>query len=1327
MSFRPISVRLPRRDKNTEAMALIVVLFILALVTITILAFFSQAMLNRNISFSSAGQARANLVALSGLNYVKNDLLEEIQDGSSQELDSSGANVPIYVPTSNTNMVPYRMTANVTSTNIPANLVKWSSGTYAQWPATGYTQAGPTRAASGNSTLNGSSVGRYVASSRWAKPEFNISSTSTNVVPDWVLITRQGPLTNTATAISTLANSSANNPNYVVGRYAYIVYDEGGLIDVAAAGYSPTTFPTSDSTGVAPTYIGQKGSQAFADLTQLGLTSAQVDSLVQWRNAATGLSITNYVSYLSTNAPVTGFLQAASGDHAFLGRQDLIQYWTTELAANTNMLQYLTTFSREKNAPSWGPEHDANDPTSSTYWNGSNTDTSFDSVTYNDTPTLSYAYHTGRDLTTSYNRFFPNVRVKTAFQRLNGDEAVVGEPLVKNRFDLSKLNWISYTGLPPAAITAQGVSSAVYYQAIYNNFGLIPNFASNGTTFLSWTYNHTSLTIPAWTPGTLAADTTKIMTLDQVASLPASLAREPDFFELLQAGILQGSLGLCSGDPTQATVNTDSAAGGEFFRAAITGTNAVAAALDVGGALYRPMNADTSTVPHVVNAQSMYQIIQIGANMIDQADSDNYPTELILNGDHFYGVENLPYISGIGDSALRVAATGPATAPAMSYDITSTTDTTLSGATQFQQYVHRWLEFALWNPHQNAANPPTVGPTNIRISVVGGQEYPYISTLGSANPQGGTDYSGRIFELPGTSVTVASTGSPSYADGPAWIGLTLNNYNNFPEPATINYTNSFTSDSADPAAQNINSPDGRVQTSAGWQRAGIYLGWSKSPDNPYKVPACVGVYPNYITSPASAPTLTTERAATLSSVIPLTIDLQYQDANSVWHTYQELRNLIYTRSGSTGDPYMEPNDTSWSEWLTVPTTPAGNTSSVVKLIYGTGIPAGFTGAILSNMDTTALTTLDPRTARLNFFTLHNGSGWGTAAGTGTDSMITSTIATVSEPSKGISTGPHFQDPVNPVTDTSWTSFAKTWIDNVSVSPMKNYDQTGTTTYYRDRDYVPRVGDAAGWTNVVLPSDATASETKAATPLTTGAQMQRPLHLDRPFRSVAELGYVFRDDPWKTLNLISANSADAGLLDIFCVGASTITSTNAAAAMPPDFVDGKMNINSAALNVIATGVTPRTSPVLQTLISQAVRDYQSPTSNSSVMATAITSSSDIANLSTNVVNYIRVNGPLTSISDLPAIFPQVPATTPPTPLYTGLKNPSEAFIRALADSSGTRTWNLMIDIIAQSGRYSSQASSLNSFTVEGEKHYWLHVAIDRFTGEIVDQQLEPVSE
>jgi hypothetical protein len=52
---------------------------------------------------------------------------------------------------------------------------------------------------------------------------------------------------------------------------------------------------------------------------------------------------------------------------------------------------------------------------------------------------------------------------------------------------------------------------------------------------------------------------------------------------------------------------------------------------------------------------------------------------------------------------------------------------------------------------------------------------------------------------------------------------------------------------------------------------------------------------------------------------------------------------------------------------------------------------------------------------------------------------------------------------------------------------------------------------------------------------------------------------------------------------------------------------------------------------------------------------------------------------------------------------------------------------MIECNRTSGRYPSTATGLANFVVEGEKRYWLHIAIDRFTGEVIDQQLEAVYE
>lgn len=66
---------------------------------------------------------------------------------------------------------------------------------------------------------------------------------------------------------------------------------------------------------------------------------------------------------------------------------------------------------------------------------------------------------------------------------------------------------------------------------------------------------------------------------------------------------------------------------------------------------------------------------------------------------------------------------------------------------------------------------------------------------------------------------------------------------------------------------------------------------------------------------------------------------------------------------------------------------------------------------------------------------------------------------------------------------------------------------------------------------------------------------------------------------------------------------------------------------------------------------------------------------------------------------------------------------------------------LIDVIVQSRQYPTNAASFrNGFVVEGEQRYWVHppsaaamtfaaagVAIDRFTGLVLDKQIEVVNE
>ena len=86
-----------------------------------------------------------------------------------------------------------------------------------------------------------------------------------------------------------------------------------------------------------------------------------------------------------------------------------------------------------------------------------------------------------------------------------------------------------------------------------------------------------------------------------------------------------------------------------------------------------------------------------------------------------------------------------------------------------------------------------------------------------------------------------------------------------------------------------------------------------------------------------------------------------------------------------------------------------------------------------------------------------------------------------------------------------------------------------------------------------------------------------------------------------------------------------------------------------------------------------------------------------------------------------------------PFNVALNNPNyqdikDTFARVFSELTQTRTWGLLIDVVAQTGHYKPNATNLQTeFIVEGEKRYWLHIAIDRFDGSIVGQQLEEVTE
>ena len=258
--------------------------------------------------------------------------------------------------------------------------------------------------------------------------------------------------------------------------------------------------------------------------------------------------------------------------------------------------------------------------------------------------------------------------------------------------------------------------------------------------------------------------------------------------------------------------------------------------------------------------------------------------------------------------------------------------------------------------------------------------------------------------------------------------------------------------------------------------------------------------------------------------------------------------------------------------------------------------------------------------------------------------------------------------------------------------INNAASTSTRTSYADADGIIRPADAT------YP-DPSVATTGSSTPYNTSDY--RPIILNRPFQNVAELGYVFRDLPWKTLDLFTEKSADAGLLDVFSI------------ADEPAMTAGRVNLNT------------RQTPALQSVLAGANWDLTPTVINNTGIPTA-----QIAPTMATNITAVTSATPLKNKSEL-VTRAALPTTILPLPTTSQgnqtVKARREVVPRAISSVSQTRVWNVLIDVVAQSGRYAPGETDPKKFIVEGEQHYWVHVAIDRFTGQVIDKQIEVVQE
>jgi hypothetical protein len=381
--------------------------------------------------------------------------------------------------------------------------------------------------------------------------------------------------------------------------------------------------------------------------------------------------------------------------------------------------------------------------------------------------------------------------------------------------------------------------------------------------------------------------------------------------------------------------------------------------------------------------------------------------------------------------------------------------------------------------------------------------------------------------------------------------------------------------------------------------------------------------------------------------------LEYKDTSNNWHTYNTLAgNTAITLSGIGA------------------TGPQGK-STYIQITPSSPFVQQAAGGTLAvkNEQQMPVMKIDPRTARL---------------GLGQCIFHVETRA----PYPGAYRSPSGLRYHSPFDSFPWIAFG-----GVGLYPGKWVEGNKTAANFTTAQGFVDSTNIADPDTIVRPADAWLDGTNANLYRKSDDDNNRPVILQRPFRSVGELGYVFRDSPWKTLNFFDQTSGDAGMLDFFSI------------ADEPSIGAGHSNLNTtqtAVNQALLTGAAQAaegTSPLLQpgTLASQ--------------------------------INSFTYSSGLPNPAALASIMGAVPLSIPlsGTTTLDGIKYRREAVVRSLSNTTQTRTWNLLIDVVAQSGRYPANTSKLENFIVEGEKRFWLSIAIDRYTGKILDQQLEPAND
>lgn len=323
---------------------------------------------------------------------------------------------------------------------------------------------------------------------------------------------------------------------------------------------------------------------------------------------------------------------------------------------------------------------------------------------------------------------------------------------------------------------------------------------------------------------------------------------------------------------------------------------------------------------------------------------------------------------------------------------------------------------------------------------------------------------------------------------------------------------------------------------------------------------------------------------------------------------------------------------------------------------------------------------DPRTQRFGSFAAQPGAAAASQNSTG----VWNYIGAGWPPTSGQMASLWDVAPRGPVW-CNWGQFNGRGSSGVATTPTGiTMNTDGAAFRYTDPDGILRWGDSGFGANGML-SNETAT---------------RPIVLNRAFRSVGEMGYAFRDLPWKSLDFFSERSGDSALLDVFCISES-----------PDDgIVANRVALNSAS------------DAVIRAMLTEGLRRDAGGAAGSSVPADRLSN----AELTT-IVTAIRTTRTANPFLNRNELVTRVMAALPTAGTSFTIKRQREAVIRALADVMETRNWNLMVDVIAQSGKLRPGGSKAADFIVEGESRTWDFFSIDRITATVLDQTSEGVGE